>query len=94
MLQQAFMRLLQSNVRLDSQQQAGLLPETLEADGGRLAAARDDSDRVALIATLCVLMRQVSHRSGPLLFSFPTAHPALHWIESETLSARQARLKM
>lgn len=44
-------------MRLDADN--AVLPETLEADGERLATARDDVDRVALVATLCVLVRQV-----------------------------------
>lgn len=60
MLQQAFVGLLRSPIRLDRPEAAAtILPETLGGDGGRLAAARDDVDRVALVATLCVLVRQV-----------------------------------
>ena len=59
-LQQAFIGLLRSPVRLDRPEAAAtILPETFGGDGGRLAAARDDVDRVALVATLCVLVRQV-----------------------------------
>ncbi|CAM9537003.1 unnamed protein product [Scytosiphon promiscuus] len=67
-LQQAFVGLLRSPVRLDrpdakiAAASGVVLPETLDADGGRLAAARDDVDRVTLIATLCVLVRQVLAR--------------------------------
>ena len=54
------MGLLRSPVRLDRPEAAAtILPETLGSDGGRLAAARDDVDRVTLVATLCVLVRQV-----------------------------------
>ncbi|CAM9380192.1 unnamed protein product, partial [Ectocarpus sp. 8 AP-2014] len=68
-LQEAFIGLLRSTVRLDRPDAAaaaaaagGVLPETLAGDGGRLAAARDDVDRVTLVATLCVLVRQVLAR--------------------------------
>ncbi|CAB1121572.1 unnamed protein product [Ectocarpus sp. CCAP 1310/34] len=64
---EAFIGLLRSTVRLDRPDAAaaaagGVLPETLAGDGGRLAAARDDVDRVTLVATLCVLVRQVLAR--------------------------------
>ncbi|CAM9389641.1 unnamed protein product, partial [Ectocarpus sp. 13 AM-2016] len=66
-LHEAFIGLLRSTVRLDRPDAAaaaagGVLPETLAGDGGRLAAARDDVDRVTLVATLCVLVRQVLAR--------------------------------
>lgn len=67
-LQEAFIGLLRSTVRLDRPDAAavagGVLPETLAGDGGRLAAARDDVDRVTLVATLCVLVRQVLTFTG------------------------------
>lgn len=56
-LQEAFVGLLRSKVRLDRPE--AMLPETLSSDGARLALARDDVDRVTLVATLCVLLRQV-----------------------------------
>eukprot|EP00903_Cladosiphon_okamuranus_P008385 g8062.t1 len=62
-LQQAFVGLLRSPVRLDGPEAAAtILPETFGGDGGRLASARDDVDRVTLVATLCVLLRQVLAR--------------------------------
>eukprot|EP00904_Undaria_pinnatifida_P007062 jgi/Undpi1/3486/HiC_scaffold_16.g06858.m1 len=56
-LTEAFIGLLRSTVRLDRIEE-GPLPETLFVDGTRLAATRDDVDRVTLVATLCVLTRQ------------------------------------
>lgn len=58
LLRLAFVGLLRSEVRLDTP--GAKLPETLEADASRLATARDVIDRVALVATLCVFVRQVS----------------------------------
>ena len=65
----AFIRLLQSTVRLD-RIEGGPLPETLFMDGARLAAARDDVDRVTLVATLSVLTRQV--RASRIVISSPS----------------------
>lgn len=59
MLQEAFIGLLRSEIRLDRPD--AKLPETLAADGARLAAARDDVDRVALTATMLLLLRQVMY---------------------------------
>lgn len=48
---------MRSEIRLDRHDSK--LPETLTADGARLAAVRDDVDRIALTATMLLLMTQV-----------------------------------
>eukprot|EP00752_Nemacystus_decipiens_P012115 g10740.t1 len=81
-LQQAFVGLLRSSVRLDRPEAAAtILPETLRGDGGRLADARDDVDRVTLVATLCVLVRQVLAR---LRIACPV--PAMAALQARTCS--------
>ncbi|CAN0158629.1 unnamed protein product [Pylaiella littoralis] len=81
-LRQAFVGLLRSPVRLDSPEAvSSVLPETLAGDGGRLAAARDVVDRVALVATLCVLVRQVLAR---LRIACPA--PVMTALQAKTLS--------
>lgn len=78
------MRLLRSKVRLDRPE--ANLPETLASDAGRLAAARDDVDRVTLVATLCVLVRQVrlfpdsrsSRAAGAEMAMFPVGTTIHH----------------
>lgn len=51
--------LVQLPKRLDGQEGAAVLPETMAWDGKRLAAVRDSMDRVVLVATLLVIARQV-----------------------------------
>ena len=74
-LQEAFIGQLRSDIRLDRPE--AKLPETLAADGARLAAARDDADRVTLVATLGVLLRQVL--LGVALHQ--CAHRGLFWVQ-------------
>jgi len=54
----AFTNILQSNVRLDSQDPSNPLPETLRFDGRRLSLYRDAWDRLSLVATMSTVLQQ------------------------------------
>ena len=58
----AVVTLLRTDVRLSSDAAARIIPETLVLDAPQLAKTRDTLDRVVLVSTLCVFLRQVLAR--------------------------------